>query len=100
MQAPIGRPPPRALGQRDDVGPDALGQAGEPVAGAADAALHLVDDQQRAGCVAHLPDRGQEAGRRGTTTPPSPSVGSTMTAAVLLGHGRGERRDVAVVDEA
>ncbi len=37
-----------ALGQGDDVGLDAVGLVGEPVAGAADAGLHLVEDQQRA----------------------------------------------------
>ena len=53
-----------ALGQRDDVRLDAVGLVREPVPGAADAGLHLVEHQQRAGGGADLPGRGQVAGRR------------------------------------
>ena len=47
-QAPIGSPPPSPLARVIDVRLDALGLVGEPVPGAADAGLHLVEDQQRA----------------------------------------------------
>ena len=69
-----------ALGEREDVGEDALGLVGEPRAGAADAALDLVEHQQRARRVAGLPG-GAQVAVRGGTTPPSPSVGSRKTAA-------------------
>ena len=47
-QAPMRQPAAEPLGQGDDVGLDALGLVGEPVPGAADAGLHLVEHQQRA----------------------------------------------------
>ena len=58
------QPAAEPLGQGDHVGLDALGLVGEPGAGAADAGLHLVEDEQRAGGVAGRPGGGQVAGRR------------------------------------
>ena len=82
MQAPIGSPPAKPLGQGDHVRPDALGPAGEPGPGPADPALDLVDDQQRAGGVTDLAGRRQIARPAATTTPASPMIGSRKTAAV------------------
>ena len=67
-------------------GVHAVQVGGERLAGAAHAALHLVEDQQRADFVAAL-----RAGRAGTraprsTAPARPCTGSTITAAVSLGH--------------
>ena len=61
MAAPIGSPPPEALGQRDDVRPDAGALVREPGSGAADPGLHLVDHQQRAVCGGDLAGRGEVA---------------------------------------
>ena len=51
------------LGERHDVGGDAGALVGEQLAGAADAGLHLVEDQQQAVLVAELAQRAQELGR-------------------------------------
>ena len=50
--APIGQAAAERLGQGDDVGLEAVGLVHEPGAGAADAGLHLVDGEQRAGVPA------------------------------------------------
>ena len=50
---------PEALGQGDDVRFHTLGLAREPVAGASDACLDLVDDQERAGGAGDLAGGGQ-----------------------------------------
>src|SRR5262245_23444068 len=52
------------FGQRYDVGRDAGLLVGEQVAGAADAGLHLVEDQEQAVLVADLPQGFQERDRR------------------------------------
>ncbi len=66
---------------RDEVGHDALVLAREPRARAAEAGLHLVGDEQHA--VRHRTSarglRTQPAS--GTTNPPSPAIGSTITHA-------------------
>ena len=59
-QAPTGKPPPSALAKRHDVGRDAGALIGEQFAGAAHAALHLVEDQQQAVLVAQLAQRPEE----------------------------------------
>ncbi len=48
------------LGQRGDVGPDAVVLVGEPLAGAAEAGLNLIDEQESAGGVAEGAARGEE----------------------------------------
>ena len=53
-----------ALGQRHDVGRDAEVLVGEPLAGAAAAGLHLVEDQQQLVLVGQLAQAGEEAGGR------------------------------------
>ena len=64
-QAPIGRPPPSPFASGDDVGNDAFVLVPEPPAGAADAGLDLVEDEQRAGRVAQSARLGEVAvGRR------------------------------------
>ena len=50
--APIGTPEPRPLAKVITSGRDAGPLVGEPLAGAADAALHFVDHQQPAALVA------------------------------------------------
>ncbi len=70
-----------ALGQRDDIGSDAVVLVGEKCSGAADTGLHLVEDQQRAVAGGDLAGGGQITGG-GTTTPLSPMIGSRNTAAV------------------
>ena len=49
------------LGQRDDVRDDAVPGVREPGAGAPDAALHLVQDEQRAMLRSDLARRGEVA---------------------------------------
>ena len=49
-----------ALGERHDVGRDARPLIGEELAGAADAGLHLVEDQQQAVLVAERAELAQE----------------------------------------
>jgi N-acetylmuramic acid 6-phosphate (MurNAc-6-P) etherase len=66
---------------------------GEQLAGAADAALHLVEDQQQAVLVAELAQRFSEAVGNGRM-PPSPCTGSIRIAAVS-GRSRLGRVDVA-----
>ncbi len=53
------------LGHRDDVGADLRVLEAEPTAGASEAGLHLVHDQQRLALVAQLAHRLQVLGRRG-----------------------------------
>ncbi len=66
----------------------------EERAGAAHAALDLVEDQQRAAFVAE-PARGAEETRRSAgCTPLSPCTGSTMNAAVPFVDRRVERGHV------
>ena len=72
-----------ALGRGDQVRHDALVLAGEPVAGAAEAGLDLVGDEDDA--VARRttrPPRARKPGA-GTMKPPSPWIGSMITAAVF-----------------
>ena len=92
MQAPIGRPPPRPLASVTTSGTTPVGLAGEPVAGAADAGLDLVEDQQRAVPRADLagPPRGSRPAA--ATTPPSPWIGSRKTAAVSSSTAAAQRR--------
>ena len=78
---PDGEAAAEALSQRDDVRDDAGVLAGEAGAGAADAGLHLVEDEQRAALRGDLPGRREVARRRRDGTP-SPMIGSRKTAAV------------------
>ena len=80
--APIGKSAAERLGQRHDVGLDAGVLMAEQLAGAAHPDLHLVEDQQQLVAIAQV--RAAAAGNRcfGTTTPPSPWIGSTMMATV------------------
>ena len=71
-----------ALGRGDEVGDDALVLAGEPVAGAAEAGLDLVGDEEDAVLGAPVRDPLEVAARR-TMKPPSPWIGSMITAATL-----------------
>ena len=69
-----------ALGEGDGIGPDAVLLEGEEGAGAADAGLHLVHQQQP---VPLLAQAGQGAGRSSGSmgsTPPSPWTSSSSTA--------------------
>ena len=81
------------LRERHDVGHDARLLVGEERPGAAHAGLDLVEDQQE---VAPVGERAQAAqvARRGTTTPPSPWMGSTMIAIVSGAIARLHRREV------
>ena len=61
QQAPMGMPLPEGLGHGDDVGPDALVLEPEPLAGAAQAGLDLVEHEQHVALVAQPADVGQPA---------------------------------------
>ena len=61
------------LGGGDHVGHHAVAVGGERLAGAAHAALHLVEDQQRAGLVAALAQRREEFLRPCRTRRPRPA---------------------------
>ena len=81
-QAPTGKPPPSAFAMRHDVGRDAGVLIGEQLAGAADAGLHFVEDQQ-AGRARRTVCAMRAGNACGTTrTPPSPMTGSIRMAAV------------------
>ncbi len=66
-----------ALGDRHDVGGHAEMLVGEQLPGPRDAALDLVEDQQRAVLVGEVAQALEELDRR-DVTPPSPWIGSTM----------------------
>ena len=76
-----GTPPPSALPTVTRSGVEAERLEVERRAGAAEAALDLVGDEQRAGARAGGFDRRRELGVIGRT-PPSPWIGSTTMAAV------------------
>ncbi len=80
-RAPIGTPPPRPLARVIASGTMPDGLVGEPVTGATDAGLDLVDDEQRAVGARHLPGQAQVVGDS-SRTPASPWIGSTKRAAV------------------
>jgi hypothetical protein len=69
----------QALGQRHHVGLDARPLVGEPLAGAAHAALHLVDHHQPVAGVAQGAQACRYSARIGFT-PPSPWMVSKNTA--------------------
>ena len=77
----IGKPPPRALGGGQDIGGDAVTHVGVEMAAATVAALHFIENQQRLMAVAQFAHPLQEFGR-GAVTPPSPWIGSRITAQV------------------
>ena len=81
MTAPIGNPEPEALGARQDVGLHAPMFAREHLAGATDARLHFVEDQQDAVLVAELAQAGEKA------------VGRHEIAAFALDRLDQDRRD-------
>ena len=70
------------LAVRDQVGHDALVLAGEQSAGAGEAGLHLVGDEDDAVGPAELGHAGRKPGA-GTMKPPSPWIGSMITAATF-----------------
>ena len=78
-------PAGQRLGHGDDVGGDVLVLVGEELAGAAEPALHLVADEQRAVLVQQFRGRGEEA------------VGRHVHALALDGLDD-ERRDVAATE--
>ena len=63
--APMGRPPASGLAIGDDVGQDAEVLVAEPLAGASEAALDLVGDEEGAGGVAEFAGGGEELLRDG-----------------------------------
>ena len=94
-QAPSGKPPPMplAIAMMSGVTPGPL--VGEELAGAADAGLHLVEDQQQAVLVAELRASAQAAARRNGRMPPSPWIGSIRIAPVSGPIAAFERLEVA-----
>ena len=72
-----------ALGGGDQVGHDALVVAGEPVAGAAEAGLDLVGDEDDPVRLGSTPCSAGRKPSAGTTKPPSPRIGSITRQARL-----------------
>ena len=71
-----------ALGEGQQVRHDAVGLvAPEVLAGAAPAGLHLVGDQQDPVLVEHLLERAEGARPAACTNPPTPWIGSAISAA-------------------
>ncbi len=95
-----GKPLPERLGGGDHVRHHAVQVGGERVPDAADAALDLIEDQQRADLVAAAAQRLAGNGAPRSTAPASPCTGSTITAAVSLGDLRRDGRDIAARHEA
>ena len=87
-----------AFGQSEHVGPNALGEGREPLAGAADAALHLVDHEQRVDRVAGG-SRGREVARRRGDDASLAECRLQEDRGGLVGDGRPQRLGVAVVNE-
>ena len=77
-----GTPPPSPLASVITSGAHVLLLVAEEGAGAADAGLHLVEDQHRAGVVAQSAQRLRGSPAAATMMPPSAWIGSTMTAQV------------------
>ena len=72
-----------ALGGDDEVGHDALVLAGEHGAGAGEPGLHLVGDEDDAVRARTTPAARARKPSAGTMKPPSPWIGSMMSAARL-----------------
>ena len=85
VTAASGRPPGDALGRRDQVGDDAEVLAGEHRAGAGEAGLDLVGDEDDVVRAAPVDQRRQEAVGAGTMKPPSPWIGSMMIGREVVG---------------
>ena len=82
VTAESGSPPPRAFAVVMRSGDDSLVLAGEHRAGAAEAGLDLVGDEDDAVLACELGDAGEETGA-GTMKPPSPWIGSMTIAATF-----------------
>ena len=95
-QAPIGMPPPRPLA-RVTTSASATGR-GEPLAGAADAGLHLVEPEQRAVVAGDLAGRRRGSGGRDDHARLALD-GFEDDGCRLVGDGLGERGLVAVRHE-
>ena len=73
------------LGHGDDVGPHAEVLEAEPLAGAAEAGLHLVDDEQQRRARRRGGARPAKYSGVAGLTPPSPCTGSSSTAPTTVG---------------
>ena len=82
----------------DDVGANAAGLGGEPVAGAAEAALDLVEDEHSA-VAGREAARGREKGRRALVDAAFPEQGLEEDGAGVLVDGGFELGDVVAVDK-
>ena len=82
------------LAERHQVRLEAKRGGVERPAGAAEAALHFVGDEQRAGAPRSALSIAAAVSRESGRTPPSPWIGSTMIAAVSLRDRGGDRRGV------
>ena len=99
--APIGKPPPSPLARREDVRDDALLHVREERAGAAHAALDLVEDQKRVVLAREPPRSLQECGR--ARRHPAFALHRLEdhradVVAAFVAERRFERRDVVVGD--
>ena len=83
-----------ALGDRHDVGGEAIMFVREELAGARDAALDLVEDQQRAGFVGERAQAGQEFVARGADAALALDR-FEQEAADVRTHGSAHRRQIA-----
>ena len=86
-----------ALRQRDRVRGDARVLEAKPLAGSSDAGLHLVDEQERAGAIAHFAEPREEA-RGGWEHAAFALHRLDDDAAELFVHGRFHRVEIAIRD--
>ena len=86
------KPAAQRLGHGHEIGLDSVVLAGKHPAGAAEARLHFVDDEQDAVLAGNARSSARRLRAAPTTNPPSPSTSSMHDTGDLLGGDVGRRR--------